>query len=208
MRVPINWLHVQAFCEYQIYLAHVKGAKAGLPIKQEALDGRMAHEALHDAEIATSDDLTSSIEELSTKAATGIISSRREVLVKGKRCIGSIDEVQITKEYVFIIDDKPNHAEGEPAHYGDMRQVQAYGLAFRETYNVPLPITVVIRDRDTGKWAWQKLLTRKDVEEVNATLDRIFNILDESQPAMPTRNPKKCARCEWRMVCDKCAVVV
>jgi len=206
MRISISWVAKQGFCEYKIYLEQVKHIKPSLPLGECVATGIKAHESLHDMAVSTADNLDSSIDEIAADTlSTGIVSTRREVFVKGKRIIGSIDEVQITKECVFIIDDKSRSAVKEN-HYGDIRQVQAYALAFRESFNVSLPLVAVIRNVDTSEWLWQKPVTVGDIKDVNNTLDRIDNIIKELQPAVPTRNPKKCAVCEYAAQCDNYVV--
>ena len=123
-RIPISLLQSQSYCEYQIYLEHVKGVEP--EITPEVKKGIDAHASLDEAHKAAA-ELELSIGEALTKAkAEGLVLSARELYVKGHELIGCIDEVVFMQDRILVIDDKPS----DVAWLGNQMQTFAYCLAF------------------------------------------------------------------------------
>lgn len=202
-KIPIHWFHNQAFCEYEIFLAQVKGIPDPSPNREDIEEGRLIHTELlksHEAGAILTDK---SILELATEAQlSGVTSVLRELLVVSKRMIGSIDEVWIASDGAYVVEDKPRSKQGKP-FLSETRQAQGYASAFKECHSLPVPIITVVRDRSTGDWLWQKLLDEEDERKVNEVLDRIEGILGGIRQAEPTNNPNKCRYCRWSPFCDK-----
>lgn len=202
-RIPIHWLHTQAFCEYEIFLGVVRGIPDPNPHREDIEEGKLAHNTLLEEHNAKATETDKSIEELTDMTkATGVSTILREILVIGERMIGRIDEIKISPAYIYIIEDKPRSNRGEP-FLSEKRQAQGYALAYKETYSPTSPIMIVVRDRNTQDWLWQKPLNDEDIQAVNESLDRIIGILTGSWKAIPTKNGNKCHYCRWNVACDK-----
>lgn len=201
-RIPIHWLHTQAFCEYEIFLSAVRLIPDPNPHREDIEEGKLAHNILLAQHNAVALPTDKSIEELAHDATiTKASSIIREVLVIGERMVGRIDEVELTPDGIYVIEDKPRHLR-DP-FISEKRQAQGYAMVFREVHAVVCPIIAVIRDRDTQDWLWQKPLDNEDMRAVNESLDRIIGILTGSWEAVPTRNENKCHYCRWNVACDK-----
>ena len=211
--VFVSDLGKQAFCEYELYLRDVRGITD--PGSAAEDEGRLIHAALDSANAiensalaaqrrASGKPVPSSIEDVvSIVRAEQQPMSIRDVVVKGTRLYGRIDQVDFTPSAIRIIDDKPPSPNGIP-FIDDTRQVQGYCLAFgQQRPGTGLPLVAVIRDRNNGKELWSKPFTAGDALEIEEVIDRILGIRFGKRDAMPTRNPRKCARCSWNRHCDR-----
>lgn len=199
--IPVHWLRVQTFCEYQLYLTEVKGVtdQESDAIRQ----GRDIHsglEATHDAvatEVATLSDA------IDKALATSQPFVMREAHVKGNRLTGLVDQIEFYMDKVYIVDDKPRSPDGDP-YRSDKRQVKAYCLAFLSQYpDLRLPVFAVIHDRDTGHTLWKQQFTMEDREDIADTINRIVGILDGTKQPVPSKNWRKCTHCRFSSHCPK-----
>jgi CRISPR-associated exonuclease Cas4 len=195
-RIPVSWLHSYGYCEYQIYLEHVRGVEAEeTPEMQEV---REAHAAMDEAHKAAA-ELELDVDEALTKAQEEqIVLSAREVQVKGKQLVGCIDEIVFLPDRIMIVDDKP----GDIAWPSSKLQAWGYCLTFEEQYEPNMPIIAGIRNRDTGYEIWASPYTRRNREEVLRAVSRIRQLLDGEAIPVGCRNPKKCRACRFNGSCD------
>jgi CRISPR-associated exonuclease Cas4 len=195
-RIPVSWLHSHAYCEYQIYLQHVKGVQPEITLEvQKGIDAHAsldeAHKAAAELELTVSDALTKAQKEEVTLVA-------REVLVEGKGLIGCIDEVVFMPDRILVIDDKP----GDVAWPSSQIQTFGYCLAFEEQYKPELPVIAVLRNRDTGENIWAQAFAKEQREDVLEAVDRIQRVLSQETEPVSTRNPNKCRACRFKSSCD------
>ncbi|MBI4289366.1 MAG: hypothetical protein HY671_13185 [Chloroflexi bacterium] len=195
-RVPISWLHTQAYCEYQIYLQHVLGVKAGPTT--EMLRGTAAHHTLEEKHKEAA-ELALSVDEALQKAQKDVVVlAAREVRVEGALLVGKIDEVQFMPDRVRIIDDKPGFA----AFPGNRQQVWGYCLAFEQCYRPALPVFGVLRNRDSGMEFWDGPFLEQQRLDVSNVVTRILSILGGQLQAERTANKNKCKPCRLKAACD------
>lgn len=201
-KAQVHWLGEQTFCEYSIYLEHLKGVED--PRAKELDESGAVHADLqekHEAQ-ATLPPMTA-LEALDYSSKEEETVKMREFPVKGERLYGLVDEIWFTNKAVFILEDKPRSPDGIPFR-GEKRQVKGYCLAFSEAYpENQLPIVAVIRDRDKRGLLWSQRFTAEDKAEVNESLDRVLGIINGDWMAVPTQNPLKCGRCRWQPFCDR-----
>lgn len=194
-RIPVSWLHSYGYCEYQIYLEHVRGVEAGeTPEMQE---GREVHAAMDEAHKAAAELELGIDEALAKSQEERVVLSAREVQVKGEQLIGVIDEVIFFPDRIMIVDDKP----GDIAWPSSKMQAWGYCLAFQEQWEPGLPIVAGIRNRETGYEVWAEAFTRRHREEVVTAVSRIRQILDGEAIPRGAGNPRKCRACRF---CDSC----
>ena len=198
VRIPIHLLHIQAFCEYQLFLEYVKGIHVAPTMDMQK--GRQIHALLEDRHredtmfpLYVSDALKQSREE--DRVLVG-----REIPVSGILLYGRFDEVHLAPSRVLIIDDKPNNYP----FLSNKKQVWGYCLAFREQYQATRPVFAALRQRNTQEIFWQKEFTVDDQNMVIESAIRILDILNGMREPEPTSRSTKCSSCRLRVECDQC----
>lgn len=195
-RIPISWLHSYGYCEYQIYLEHVRGIEAGET--PEMREGREVHAAMDEAHKAAA-EVELGIDEALVKSQTEqVVLSAREVQVRGEQLIGIIDEVVFFPDRLMIVDDKP----GDIAWSSSKMQAWGYCLAFQQQWEPDLPIVAGIRNRETGYEVWAEPFTRRHRQMVIRAVSRIRQILDGEAIPRGAGNPRKCQACRFHDSCD------
>lgn len=195
-RIPISWLHSYGYCEYQIYLEHVRGIEAGET--PEMREGREVHAAMDEAHKAAAEVELGIDEAMVRSQKEQLVLSSREVQVRGEQLTGIIDEVVFFPDRLMIVDDKP----GDIAWPGSKMQAWGYCLAFEQQWEPSLPIVAGIRNRETGYEVWAEPFTRRHRQAVAKAVSRIRQILDGEAIPRGTGNPRKCRACRFRDWCD------
>ena len=195
-RIPATWLNSYAYCEYQIYLEHCRGATP--EPKAETEEGKAAQASLEEAyKVAAKHEL--SVDDAMVKAGEeGIVVSAREVSVEGIDLEGCIDEIVFMPDRILVIDDKP----GDMAWPGSRMQAWGYCLAFEEQYNPSLPIMAGIRNNETGYEVRAQPFAQGHREEVQRAIFRIRQLIDGEAIPVGTRNSRKCKTCRFATSCD------
>jgi len=195
-KIPASWLNSYAYCEYQIYLEHGRGATPEL--KPETEESKAAQASLEEAyKVAAKLEL--SIDDAMAKAGEeGIVVSARGVSVEGAGLEGCIDEIVFMPDRILVIDDKP----GDMAWPGSRMQTWGYCVAFEEQYHPSLPIVAGIRSQDTGYEVWAQPFAQGHREEVQRAIFRIRQLIDGEAVPVGTRNRRKCKSCRFIASCD------
>lgn len=198
--IKVSWLHIQAFCEYQLYLSVCKGI--GDLSTAHTDHGTALHSTIFNRPESASMPVA---EDVPRALSSGQPFIAKEVELCGQRLIGRADRLEYHPTHITIIDYKPKPPTGFP-FYGDRRQVFAYCLAFSEQYPaIHLPIFAEIRDHSGVKF-WSSPFTPADAADVNDALDRIAGIIDGTRAPVPTSKPQKCTNCRYLRYCDKSPV--
>lgn len=198
---PISWLQKREYCEYQVYLEHVKKIKAGATI--EMIIGSKEHHRLEaefkeEAEPAT-------FEEMITLSETYQVFSRELPVVSFNFGIhGLIDEVIMSPDKYIIIDDKP----GKKVYSSSIHQVFGYCLSFKEmTKDLgQRKIYGAVRERGTDNIVWQAPFDDEAEKEIINIVERLHRQINGEEEFKPTKNPNKCTKCRFIRYCDKKAV--
>ena len=194
---PISWLNKQGYCEYQIYLEHMKGIEtAATP---EMTHGSDIHNRLET--IFKQDAEPSSFED-AVEASKVTASMSRECFVVAPEfgIRGYIDEIRMKPEEIMIIDDKP----GRTPYLSSMNQVRAYCLAYKSMTDDDRLIKAALRERGTDNLFWIEVFTPEIENEIKFTIKRMHGLLDGTKPFIPTKNPNKCRSCRFRRYCEHC----
>ena len=195
-KIPIHWLHSQGYCEYQIYLEHVKGIKvAPTP---EMNKGKEIHSLLEENHKKKAKLKLSTKDALEKSQKEKIILIGREVPVSGNYLYGLIDEVHFTPNRIVIIDDKPNNYP----YMTNKKQVWGYCLAFEEQFRAKLPLVACIRHRDTKRIIWKEIFSDVHKNIVLESVERILGIINQDKKAEPTNKVNRCKSCRLKEVCD------
>lgn len=193
-RIPINWLHSHAYCEYSIYLEH--GVKA-TPRQEAKVDFVKYADLTDEYKGATELELgTSTV--LAKAQQEGVVRVERDVGVEGGPLYGVIDEIWFMPDQILIIDDR----HGDFPYLTDLRQIWGYCYAFQRQHQPELPIIAVLRNRDTGKEVCSMPFTEELRIEVSNAVRRIKGIVNGQIQATPTKNVNKCRACRLRESCD------
>ena len=192
---PISWLNKQGYCEYQLYLEHMKGIES--PSTPEMTHGSAIHKQLEDA--FKQDAKKVSFEQTMEESKNEASMSRECFVVSPNNGIrGYIDEIWMKPEEIVIIDDKP----GRTPYESTMNQVRAYCLAFKDMTGDKRKIKSALRQRATDNIFWSEEFT-KDVEnQILFTINRIHGLFEGTKPFVPTKNPNKCHSCRFKHDCE------
>lgn len=201
VQFPIYWLHVQAFCEYQIYLQHYKGIKGDET--PQLLKGKEVHDQLEIAHLEKAEPISipDALQETQEKDVQIVF---RELGVSSNKygIYGRIDEVWLRRDFVVVIDDKP----GGRDYLTNRRQVWGYCLAFDETIPTGRELLAAIRNRDSQHVTWKQSFSEEDRNDVIRAIQRTHRLIRGEQEFMPTKNPKKCRGCRFRPQCERSLV--
>jgi len=195
-KIPIHWLHSQAYCEYQIYLEHVKGIE--VEPTPEMNEGKEVHAILEEDHKKKAKLKLSIIDALKKSQKEKITLVGREIPVRGNYLYGLIDEVHFMPTQIIIIDDKPNNYP----YMTNKKQVWGYCLAFKEQFKIKIPLIACIRQRDTQKIIWRENFSDEHKKIVLESVERILGILNGNRKPEHTSNFNKCKSCRLKNVCD------
>ena len=192
---PISWLNQQGYCEYQIYLEHMKGIKT--PATPEMTHGSDIHQQLEDI---FKQDATPATFEDAVEASKEKASMSRECFVIAPEygIRGYIDEIWMKPDEIVIIDDKP----GRTPYPSTMNQVRAYCLAFKSMTQDKRKIKAALRERGTGNLFWIEIFTPEVEKEIKFTIDRMQGLFKGTKPFIPTKNKNKCRSCRYKRYCE------
>lgn len=198
-QIKISWLHVQSYCEYQLYL--MVNRQLGDLSTPSTAAGKSAHadlDALQPHGDVRISSLADRIDQAQAKYQPFTV---READVHGIRAYGRIDQLEYHLNHVAIIDNKPKPPNGVP-FYGDQRQILAYCMAFTEEFpNIRLPVIAKLRDYDNKEF-WAHTFTQEDRPDIDDAIDRILGILNETRRPFATTKTNKCQTCFYLKDCD------
>ncbi len=192
---PISWLNKQGYCEYQLYLEHLKGIEVG---KTNAMKrGTEIHEKLEENFKQTATETT--FDEAIKISKEKPILSREVFVISPKYGIrGYIDEIQIKPKEIIIIDDKP----GTTPYDSMINQVRAYCLCLKEMLIEDNRIIKgALRQRDTGNIFWNETFDENVEKSIKFLIKRIEGLFEGTKPFIPTKNKNKCKSCRYQSYC-------
>lgn len=192
---PISWLNKQGYCEYQLYLEHIKHIETQRT--RQMTKGSEIHQQLEDE--FKKDSTPISFDDAFEMSKKEALISRECYVVSAKFGIrGFIDEIWMMPDEIVIIDDKP----GKIPYESTMNQVRAYCLAYKDMTGDKRKIKSALRQRATDNIFWSEEFT-KDVEnQILFTINRIHGLFEGTKPFVPTKNPNKCHSCRFKHDCE------
>ena len=192
---PISWLNKQGYCEYQLYLEHMKGIETA-PTKAMT-HGSEIHQQLED--IFKQDATPATFEQAIEESKTEALMSREVFVVAPEYGVrGYIDEIWMMPEEIVIIDDKP----GRTPYESTMNQVRAYCLAYKDMTGEERKIKGALRERGTENLFWIEVFEEDVEKQIRFTIDRMHGLFDGTKPFIPTKNPRKCKSCRFKNDCE------
>lgn len=197
-RVKASWFHIQAYCEYQLYLICYR--KVGNITTPDTLAGDEAHAVL--ASLPDAGELGTVLADKVYQAQAKYQPFKaREVDVSGTRIYGRIDCIEYHLNHVDILDNKPLPPRGDPFH-GDRRQILSYCMAFREQFpDIKMPIIAHLLDY-SNKEFWSHEFVEEDELELNETINRMLDIINGTRAPVPPKYDNKCKTCHYLRFCD------
>ncbi|MCX6819621.1 MAG: Dna2/Cas4 domain-containing protein [Candidatus Aenigmarchaeota archaeon] len=195
-KIPIHWLHVQAYCEYQLYLEHVKGIE--VEPTPEMQTGKEIHTALEEEHEKKAELEITTKDAIKKAAKDKVTLIGREIPVTGKHIYGLIDEIHFMPKQIVIIDDKPN----DYPYFSNKKQVWGYCLAFEEQFKVKKTIFAAIRQSTTQEIIWQENFLDEHRNNVIESVNRILGIINGERTPEPTVKLNKCRSCRFGKSCE------
>jgi len=196
--IGCSWLNEQSFCEYKLYLKHCKGVQ--VEETKEMLAGTKDHETALSDHLKKADVKMNKEDALKSDLDLIAREFNVECTFEDVHLMGRIDEVHTSKECIIITDDKGSCFVG----YGPRKQVGAYCLAMEsmlEKLDVKKRVVGRLRHRETKEVFWENPFDENLKDEVLESIFRLRDVLTGKRRPEPTRNPKKCLKCN--MPCDK-----
>lgn len=198
--IGASWFQEASFCEQKTYLNKVKK----LPLAQtEAMSkGASIHEGKYEdfiksAAPTTWEDFFKS-EELAVSREVELQHAGNGVIL-----LGRVDELSCDKDGIYVIDEKPN----DYAYIGVRKQIWAYCHLLENNFNdiaqkVQKPIYAVLKNRDNDEIIWKERYAGAHKEQFLLAMMRLRDVLSEKRKPEPTKNPNKCAVCQYNKVCE------
>ena len=195
--IGASWFQEASFCEQKLYLGKVKR----LPlIKTEAMkEGALVHEGKYQdfvksAEPTTWEEFFKS-EQLVTSREVELQHISNNVVL-----LGRIDELSCDRDGIYVTDDKPN----DYAYIGIRKQIWAYCHLLENNFKdlIQKPVYAVLKNRDNGEIVWKEKYTGAHKEQFLMAMLRLRDVLSEKRKPEPTKNPNKCAVCQYNKVCE------
>ena len=195
--IGASWFQEASFCEQKLYLNKVK--KIPLVETKSMQAGALIHERKYEgfaksAAPTTWEDFFKS-EELVTSREVELQHFSNNVVL-----LGRIDELGCDKEGIYVIDDKPN----DYAYIGVRKQIWAYCHLLENNFKelITKPIYAVLKNRDDGSIVWKEKYSGSHKEQLLLAMLRLRDVLSENRKPEPTKNPNKCAVCQYNKVCE------
>lgn len=195
--IGASWFQEASFCEQKLYLSKVK--KLPLIETQEMIKGKDIHEDKYEDFVKTAVPITwedfFKSEQLVTSREVELQHVSNNVML-----LGRIDELSCDKDGIYITDDKPS----DYAYIGVRKQIWAYCHLLENTFKdlIQKPIYAVLKNRDDGSTIWKEKFTSTHKEQFLLALLRLRDVLSEKRKPEPTKNPNKCATCQYKKVCE------
>ena len=200
--IHISWLYAQNYCEYQLFLEHVKGVSVEATAAMTL--GREEHQRLEDEFLAKAElDLTFAE---AVEASRHSQISTRELYVEdsGLKLLGYIDELLLGPDGFTVIDDKPVGISGK-VYPSSKRQVFGYCKALKTMLGPSndRKITAAVRARGTDDIVWSRPFDTKAEKTIIRLADRIHGLIAGEIPFRSALQAYKCRPCRFFDVCDR-----
>jgi len=195
--IGASWFQEASFCEQKLYLNRVK--KLPLVRTKEMVKGAEVH--LEKYEDFTSKAVPTTWEEF-FKSEELVTSREVELQHMSNNIVllGRIDELSCDKDGIYVTDDKP----GNYAYIGVRKQIWAYCHLLENNFAelIQKPIYAVLKNRDNGEMIWKEKYAGAHKEQFLLAMLRLRDVLSEQRKPEPTKNPNKCAVCQYNNVCE------
>ncbi|MEM2954665.1 MAG: CRISPR-associated protein Cas4 [Candidatus Nanoarchaeia archaeon] len=197
-KIPISALGEFDYCPHSIYLKFVEGIK---PQKNEQIrKGEEIHASL-DQEYFSKGEMLSLEEALEKSTTTEKVFVIRAVTIENKILKGIVDEIEISKEQIRIIDDKP--IKENRIWHGMKLQIYGYCTAYEDTHDLDRDLYACIRNRDSREIVLQELFENKHREEVNKVINQMLDIFSGKIEPKGSESAAKCKVCRYNIYCSK-----
>ena len=195
--IGASWFQESSFCEQKLYLSKVK--KLPLIETKAMIKGAEIHEGKYQEHIksavpTTWEDFFKS-EKLATSREVELQHISNNVVL-----LGRIDELSCDKDGIYITEDKPN----DYAYIGVRKQIWAYCHLLENNFKglIQKPVYAVLKNRDKGEIVWKEKYSGAHEEQFLLAMLRLRDVLSEKRKPEPTKNPNKCAACQFNKVCE------
>lgn len=195
--IGASWFQEASFCEQKLYLSKVK--KLPLIETESMAKGAKIHAGKYEefskkAEPISWENFFKS-EQLVTTREVELQHISNDIVL-----LGRIDELSCDKDGIYVIDDKPNNY----AYIGVRKQIWAYCHLIENYFRelISKPIYAVLKNRDNGAVVWKEIYSGAHREQLLLSMLRLRDVLLEKRKPEPTKNPNKCAVCQYNKMCE------
>ena len=197
--IGASWFAIHGYCEYKLYLDKI--LKIKIPETEEMVLGSYVHkekeeEFLKKAEIGTWEEFLKA-EKLTIAKEVALKKQIGDTIL-----LGIIDEIAIDKDFIYIIDDKPNAFPFNSIK----KQLSAYCYLFKENFESNKRLFAALRDRDKNVIVWQEEYEKELEKDFLSAFHRIRKIILREEEPIPTNNANKCFKCRFNRTCEKSLV--
>ncbi|MEK6984000.1 MAG: Dna2/Cas4 domain-containing protein [Nanoarchaeota archaeon] len=195
--IGASWFQEASFCEQKLYLRKVR--KLPLVETEAMVKGKTVHEGKYENFIKTALPTTweefFKSEQLATSREVELQHASNNIIL-----LGRIDEVSCDKDGIYITDDKPS----DYAYIGVRKQIWAYCHLLENNFRslITKPIYAVLKNRDDGSIIWKEKYSGSHKEQFLLAMLRLRDVLIEARKPEATKNPNKCAVCQYNKVCE------
>lgn len=195
--IGASWFQEASFCEQKLYLGKVK--KLPLIETEAMIKGAEIHEGKYEDFVKSATPTTweefFKSEQLVTSREVELQHTSNNVLL-----LGRIDELSCDKDGIYITEDKPN----DYAYIGVRKQIWTYCHLLESNFKdlINKPVYAVLKNRDDGSIIWKEKYTGAHKEQFLLAMLRLRDVLSEKRKPEPTKNPNKCAACQYNKVCE------
>lgn len=195
--IGASWFQEASFCEQKLYLSKVK--KLPLIGTEAMLKGAEIHEGKYENFVKTAVPMTwgefFKSEQLVSAREVELQHVNSNVVL-----LGRIDELSCDRDGIYINEDKPS----DYAYIGMRKQVWAYCHLLENNFKdlIAKPIYAVLKNRDNGEVVWKEKFSGAHKEQFLLAMLRLRDVLSGKRKPEPTKNPNKCAVCQFNKVCE------
>lgn len=195
--IGASWFQEASFCEQKLYLSRVK--KLPLTATEAMAEGALIHEGRYEDFIKSAAPVTweefFKSEQLAASREVELQHISNNVVL-----LGRIDELSCDKDGIYINEDKPS----DYAYIGVRKQIWAYCYLVENSFRemIQKPVYAVLKNRDDGSVIWKERYTAAHKEQFLLAMLRLRDVLTEKRKPEPTKNPNKCAACQYNKVCE------
>ena len=194
LNFPIDMLKQEGFCEYQIYLKHVKNIETS---KNKIPHGIEIKNQLEDIFKKDSDEIT--LKDAVKSSKTQALMARNFFVMSNQYGIrGYVDEIWMKEDEIILI----NEAQGRTPYESTMNPVRAACLAFKDMVDDERKVKAGLLERGTENLFWIEVFDKKAENDIKKHINRVNELINGSAEYQPIKESNKCRICEFRHNCE------
>lgn len=191
---PFDVLKLYGLCEYQIYYhKYKKDNKTQISESHgRSIQHQIENIFKQDAEEIT---LKEALELSKTKA---LMTRDCFLTSTNYKTHGHVDEIWFNDDEIVLIND----AQGRTPFDSTMLPIKVACLVFGDEISKTRTVKAALRERGTENLFWIEIITPEIKKDIENTIKRVHNLLENREDYIPTEDIKKCRKCEFKKLCE------